>query len=68
MGKVDSDGKQGVFVEGRASEVHTHRDGSTGRDVEAYSVRYNAGKEVSSSKMSGYGKLHTNERSGRSGK
>ncbi len=61
MGKLDDKGqKQGVFVEGRESEPHTHKDGTTGTDVQAHKVTYQDDKPVASEKLpdSQWGKIH----------
>lgn len=57
--------KEGTFLEGRESSVHTHNDGSRGTDVEAYRVTYNEGKAVRSEKATDYGKIHKTESSGK---
>jgi len=63
-GGGDDSQKDGVYLEGRASHSHQHRDGSYGRDIEAYRNTYDHGKLVSSDKASDWGKVHTDDRSG----
>lgn len=58
----DQGGKEGVWVEGRASSSHTHNDGTRGRDVYAAKVSYQDGKSVGE-KNAGWG--HTQERGSR---
>lgn len=48
----------GVAIEGRASQEHTHNDGSTGRDVYGARVTYENGKQTSESRDPSYPKLH----------
>lgn len=66
MGWFRDKGKEGIFLEGKSSREHTHRDGSHGRDVEAYRNTYNEGEQVHSEKADDWGKDH--ESSGDSGK
>ena len=39
--------KDGVFIEGRQSKTHTHRDGTKGKDTYAAKVTYKDGVKVS---------------------
>jgi hypothetical protein len=60
LGKINSQGqKEGTFVEGRESPVHTHRSGETGTDITAHTNEYVEGEQVSSKPNPGYGKIHT---------
>lgn len=65
-GSVDSDGKQGTWLEGEESRSHTHNDGTHGTDIEAFRNTYKDGKVVDREKASDWGKIH--EKDGSSGK
>jgi hypothetical protein len=65
VGWLSGNGKEGKWLEGRESHSHQHRDGSYGRDIEAYRVDYRGGQEVHSEKASDWGKGHTDEGSGK---
>lgn len=65
MGWFSDKGKEGTFLEGRASSEHRHKDGSWGRDIEAYRNTYKEGKEVSSEKAPDWGKDHESSDSGK---
>jgi len=67
MGRLSGKGKEGTWLEGKASKEHTHKDGSRGRDVEAFRNTYSGGEVVHSEKASDWGKDHEKD-SGGSGK
>jgi len=58
LGKITSHGKQGVFIEGRQSNFHQHKNGSYGRDIYAAKVTYKNDEKVAESNA-GWGKVHT---------
>jgi hypothetical protein len=59
MGWLNSKGeKEGRWLEGRQSEKHEHKDGTKGRDVEAFRNTYHEGKQVHSEKATDWGKVH----------
>jgi hypothetical protein len=61
MGSLNNKGeKEGRWLEGRQSEEHVHKDGSKGRDVEAFHNTYREGKQVHSEKARDWGKVHKN--------
>jgi hypothetical protein len=65
LGWLNSDGgKEGTWVEGRESPVHTHNDGTRGTDITAHTNEYKGGNVVHSETNKGYGKIHTTESSG----
>lgn len=68
MGRMSDSGKEGRWVEGRASEEHVHNDGTRGRDIEAFTNTYSKGKMVHSEKSDGWGKVHDHSDSGDSSK
>ena len=58
MGWFSENGKEGTFIEGRASSHHQHNDGSYGRDIYAARVSYSGGEKVSESRDDNWGKMH----------
>jgi len=64
MGWFSDKGKEGTWIEGKVSKEHTHKDGSSGRDVYASKSTYREGNKVSE-KNAGWG--HTHESSSGSG-
>ncbi len=58
MGRIDDKGKQGTWLEGEESKDHTHRDGTRGKDVEAYRNTYKDDKVVHREKATDWGKIH----------
>lgn len=48
--------KHGTFIEGRGSREHTHKDGTTGKDIYAAKVTYDHGEKVSE-KDAGFGHI-----------
>jgi len=58
MGWFSDKGKEGVWIEGRTSDWHQHKDGSYGRDHYAAKVSYRGGEKVGETRASGWGKVH----------
>lgn len=58
-GHVNSQGKQGTFLEGRESVSHVHSDGSRGRDIEVFRNTYQNNQVVHSEKAKDWGKTHS---------
>ncbi len=48
--------KEGVFIEGRKSRTHTHKNGTRGKDIYAAKVTYKGGKKMSE-KSAGWGHI-----------
>ena len=66
MGRLDDKGrKQGKWLEGELSKEHKHKDGSRGKDGEAYIHTYKDDKVVRSEKAKKWkeGKIHYREKS-----
>jgi len=51
-------GKDVEMLEGRASNPHPHNDGTYGRDIDAWRVKYKDGKEGGKKKAKDWGKGH----------
>jgi len=53
--------KEGEWLEGEESRSHQHRDGSRGKDIEAFRNTYDDGERVSREKADDWGKEHEKE-------
>jgi hypothetical protein len=59
MGHLSEHGKEGTWMEGRASEPHRHSDGTYGRDIYVARVEYRHGQKVSEkADYKNWGKVH----------